>query len=313
VRGIAFTEFQKEDVVRHPLVARIVDAYETQAMDSSSNKPTFFERLSMLLLREPEDREQLIQLLHSAFERNLLDADALSITEGALSASETSVRDVMVPRAQMDTIDVDDPLADIVRQVIETAHSRFPVHDGNRDNVIGILLAKDLLRMQTEESFNLRDWLRPVVFIPDSKRLNVLLREFRVSRNHMAVVVDEYGGVAGLVTIEDVLEQIVGDIEDEYDFDEAEDNIRLDQSGRYRVKAQTEIADFNEAFGCALEAEDVDTIGGLILNHLGRVPKRNESVDLGNLRFRVLRADSRRLYTLLVEKLSPIAGDTLAE
>ena len=282
-------------------------------MDSSSNKPTFFERLSMLLLREPEDREQLIQLLHSAFERNLLDADALSITEGALSASETSVRDVMVPRAQMDTIDVDDPLANIVRQVIETAHSRFPVHDGNRDNVIGILLAKDLLRMQTEESFNLRDWLRPVVFIPDSKRLNVLLREFRVSRNHMAVVVDEYGGVAGLVTIEDVLEQIVGDIEDEYDFDEAEDNIRLDQSGRYRVKAQTEIADVNEAFGCVLEAEDVDTIGGLILNHLGRVPKRNESVDLGNLRFRVLRADSRRLYTLLVEKLSPIAGDTLAE
>ena len=184
-------------------------------MDSSSNKPTFFERLSTLLLREPEDREQLIQLLHSAFERNLLDADALSITEGALSASETSVRDVMVPRAQMDTIDVDDPLADIVRQVIETAHSRFPVHDGNRDNVIGVLLAKDLLRMQTEVDFNLRDWLRPAVFIPDSKRLNVLLREFRVSRNHMAVVVDEYGGVAGLVTIEDVLKQIVGDIVDE--------------------------------------------------------------------------------------------------
>ncbi|MDQ5881363.1 MAG: hemolysin (HlyC) family protein [Pseudomonadota bacterium] len=286
-------------------------------MDSSSSnsgpRPTFFERLSSLLLREPEDREQLIQLLHSAFERNLLDADALSITEGALSASETSVRDVMVPRAQMDTIDVDDPLGEIVAQVIQAAHSRFPVHDGNRDNVIGILLAKDLLRMQTEEGFSLRDWLRPAVFIPESKRLNVLLREFRVSRNHMAVVVDEYGGVAGLVTIEDVLEQIVGDIEDEYDFDEAEDNIRLDQSGRYRVKAQTEIADFNEAFSCALEAEDVDTIGGLILNHLGRVPKRNEAIELGGFRFRVLRADSRRLYTLLVETLLPESGGASAE
>ncbi|MCP5268129.1 MAG: CBS domain-containing protein [Zoogloeaceae bacterium] len=278
-------------------------------MDSSGSKPTFFERLSSLLMREPEDREQLIQLLHSAFERNLLDADALSITEGALFASETPVRDVMVPRAQMDTIDVDAPHAEIVRLVISTAHSRFPVHDGNRDNVIGILLAKDLLRMQTEEDFSLRDWLRPAVFIPDSKRLNVLLREFRVSRNHMAVVVDEYGGVAGLVTIEDVLEQIVGDIEDEYDFDEAEDNIRLDQSGRYRVKAQTEIEDFNAAFDVALVNEDVDTIGGLILNHLGRVPKRNEVIDLDGLRFRVLRADSRRLYTLLVESL-PAAVST---
>jgi len=282
-------------------------------MDSSTNKPGFFERLSSLLLREPEDREQLIGLLHSAFERNLLDADALSITEGALSASETSVRDVMVPRAQMDTIDVNDPIDDIVRTVIDAAHSRFPVHDGNRDNVIGILLAKDLLRLNTETQFSLRDWLRPAVFIPESKRLNVLLREFRVSRNHMAVVVDEYGGVSGLVTIEDVLEQIVGDIEDEYDFDEAEDNIRLDQSGRYRVKAQTEIDDFNHAFGCAFEAEGVDTIGGLILNALGRVPKRNEVVDLAGLRVRVLRADSRRLYTLLVESLPPAADTVVPE
>jgi len=276
-------------------------------MEDSSHKPGFLERLSSLLLREPEDREQLIRLLHAAFERNLLDADALSITEGALSASETSVRDVMVPRAQMDTIDIGDPLDDIVRQVIAAAHSRFPVHDGNRDNVIGILLAKDLLRMHTEEDFSLRDWLRPAVFIPESKRLNVLLREFRVSRNHMAVVVDEYGGVAGLVTIEDVLEQIVGDIEDEYDFDETEDNIRLDQSGRYRVKAQTEVADFNRAFGCALAEDAADTVGGLILNQLGRVPKRNEAVELGGLRVRVLRADSRRLYTLLVE--TPLAAD----
>ena len=276
-------------------------------MDDSSHKPGFLERLSSLLLREPEDREQLVELLRSAHERNLLDSDALSITEGALSASETAVRDVMVPRAQMDMLDIGDAPNDILRTVITTAHSRFPVHDGDRDNVIGVLLAKDLLRLSTDPSFDLRAWLRPVVFIPESKRLNVLLREFRVSRNHMAIVVDEFGGVAGLVTIEDVLEQIVGDIEDEYDFDETEDNIRLDKSGRYRVKARTEVADFNAAFGCALPEEGADTIGGLILSQLGRLPKRNETLDLGGLRLRVLRADSRRLYTLQVEPLPPVA------
>jgi magnesium and cobalt transporter len=270
-------------------------------MDSSSgNKPGFFERLSSLLLREPEDREQLMQLLHSAYERNLLDADALTITEGALAASEISVRDVMVPRSQMDVVDIDDPLEDIVAYVNKTAHSRFPVIDGSRDNVLGILLAKDLLRMQTEEDFSLRDWLRPAVFIPESKRLNVLLREFRVSRNHMAVVVDEYAGVCGVVTIEDVLEQIVGDIEDEYDFDEADDNIQLDHAGRYRVKAQTEVADFNAVLGTKFGDEECDTVGGLILHQLGRVPKRNEVVEINGTTFQVLRADSRRLYTLLV-------------
>lgn len=274
-------------------------------MDSRpSSKPGFFERLSSLLLREPEDRAQLMQLLHSAYERNLLDADALTITEGALAASETSVREVMVPRAQMDVIDIDEPLEKIVAYVIATAHSRFPVIDGSRDNVIGILLAKDLLRLQTEQRFALRDWLRPVVFIPESKRLNVLLREFRVSRNHMAVVIDEYAGVSGVVTIEDVLEQIVGDIEDEYDFDEAADNIQVDPDGRYRVKAQTEIADFNSALGVKFSNHECDTVGGLVLQQLGRVPKRNEIVDIKNLQFQVLRADSRRLYTLLVTRLS---------
>ena len=196
------------------------------------NKLGFFERLSSMLLRKPEDREQLMELLHSAYERNLLDADALSITEGALAASEISVSDVMVPRSQMEVIDIDDPQSEIIAQVNRTAHSRFPVIDGDRDNVIGLLLAKDLLRLQTDVKFNLRDWLRPAVFIPESKRLNMLLREFRVSHNHMAVVVDEYASVCGLITIEDVLEQIVGDIEDEYDFDEADDNIRLVHAGR---------------------------------------------------------------------------------
>ena len=241
-----------------------------------------------------------MQLLHSAYERNLLDADALTITEGALAASEISVRDVMVPRSQMDVVDIDDPLEDIVAYVNKTAHSRFPVIDGSRDNVLGILLAKDLLRVQTEEDFSLRAWLRPAVFIPESKRLNVLLREFRVSRNHMAVVVDEYAGVCGVVTIEDVLEQIVGDIEDEYDFDEADDNIQLDHAGRYRVKAQTEVADFNAVLGTKFGDEECDTVGGLILHQLGRVPKRNEIVEIDGTSFQVLRADSRRLYTLLV-------------
>jgi magnesium and cobalt transporter len=174
------------------------------------------------------------------------------------------------------------------------------VIDGSRDNVIGILLAKDLLRMQTEDAFSLRDWLRPAVFIPESKRLNVLLREFRVSRNHMAVVVDEYAGVSGVVTIEDVLEQIVGDIEDEYDFDETGDNIQRDHAGRYRVKAQTAIADFNAALNARFSDDECDTVGGLILHRLGRVPKRNEIVEINGTLFQVLRADSRRLYTLLV-------------
>lgn len=285
----------------------------TENMDSSSSsQPGFFERLSSLLLREPEDREQVFQLLRSAYERNLMDADALTIIEGALSASETRVSDILVPRAQMDVIDVNDSLAEIIPVVIEAAHSRFPVVDGDRDKVLGILLAKDLLRVHLEKDFNLRDWLRPAVFIPESKRLNVLLREFRVSHNHMAIVVDEYGGVSGLVTIEDVLEQIVGDIEDEYDFDEAHDNIRMDAAGRYRVKALTEIQNFNETFGTHFSDEECDTVGGLVLRHLGRVPKRNEVVEIDGLRFLVLRADSRRLYTLVVDlppSMSVIEGE----
>ena len=277
-------------------------------MDSPS-RPSFIERLTSLLLREPEDREQLLEILHSAYERNLMDADALTIIEGALAASDTRVTDVMIPRAQMYVVDIDDPMDEIIPVVIEAAHSRFPVINGDRDKVVGVLLAKDLLRIHTEKNFDLRDWLRPVVFIPESKRLNVLLREFRVSRNHMAIVVNEYGGVAGLVTIEDVLEQIVGDIEDEYDFDEAHDNSRLDTSGRFRVKARTEICDVNEAFSTTFSDEEFDTVGGLVLRHLGRVPKRNEIIDIDGTRFQVLRADSRRLYTLLVTPpATPEAG-----
>src|SRR5438876_9071058 len=268
-----------------------------------SNKPSLLERLSALLMREPEDREQLLKLLHSAFERNLLDGDALSMIEGALQVSEMQVRDIMVPRAQMDMIDVSETPDKFIPHVIATAHSRFPVIDKNRDDVIGVLLAKDLLRYYAgEEEFKVRDMLRPAVFVPESKRLNVLLREFRANRNHMAIVIDEYGGVAGLVTIEDVLEQIVGEIEDEYDFDEASDSIIPEPGGRFRVKALTQISDFNAAFGTRFSDEVSDTIGGVVIAHLGRLPKRGEIVTLEGLRFQVLRADSRRVYTLLVDK-----------
>ncbi|HUJ01201.1 MAG TPA: transporter associated domain-containing protein [Usitatibacter sp.] len=269
---------------------------------NESTKPSLLERLSSLLLREPEDREQLIELLHHAFERKLLDAEALSMIEGVLQVSETQVRDVMIPRSQMDMIDVGDSPANFIPFVIETAHSRFPVFEDNRDNVIGILLAKDLLRFYAEEEFNVRDMLRPAVFVPEAKRLNVLLKEFRANRNHIAIVVDEYGGVSGLVTIEDVIEQIVGDIEDEYDFDETEDNILVDRSGRYRVKAVTEIGDFNERFGTHFSDEDYDTVGGLVVGRFGRLPKRGESINIEGFNFQVLRADSRKVHSLLVEK-----------
>jgi magnesium and cobalt transporter len=267
------------------------------------SRPSLLERLSALIMREPGDRAELAQLLRSAYSRNLLDADALSIIEGALTVSEMAVRDIMIPRAQVDFIDINEPVEKFVTRVIGTAHSRFPVIDQNRDDVIGVLLAKDLLRYYAgEEEFNVREMLRPAVFVPEAKRLNVLLREFRASRNHMAIVIDEYGGVAGLVTIEDVLEQIVGDIEDEYDFDEASDNILPEPGGRYRVKALTQIADFNAAFDSKLPDEAADTIGGFLIAHLGRLPKRGETVQLEGLRFQVLRADSRRVYTLLVDK-----------
>ncbi|HEU5282357.1 MAG TPA: transporter associated domain-containing protein [Burkholderiales bacterium] len=266
-------------------------------------KPSLLERIGAILMREPEDREQLVELLRSAYERNLIDADALGMIEGALQVSELQARDIMVPRAQMDMVDLHETPEQILPRVIEAGHSRFPVYDDNKDDIIGVLLAKDLLRYFAGHEFSLRDMLRPAVFVPESKRLNVLLRDFRRNRNHMAIVVDEYGGVAGLLTIEDVLEQIVGEIEDEFDFDETEANILLDRNGMYRVKAQTEIASFNETFGTHFSDEEYDTVGGLLLSRFGRLPKRGEEIELDNLKFRVQRADSRRLHSLLVEKL----------
>jgi magnesium and cobalt transporter len=277
--------------------------------ESSSNKPTLLERLSTMLLREPEDRDQLVTLLHSAYERNLLDADALSMMEGVIQVSERQVREIMIPRAQMDVIDISHPPEQFIPYVIETAHSRFPVTDGDKDNIIGILLAKDLLRYYAGEEFDVRDMLRPAVFVPESKRLNVLLRDFRSKRNHIALVVDEYGGVSGMVTIEDVLEQIVGDIADEYDFDEDEDNIIRQDDAHWRVKADTDIADFNEALGTNFSDENYDTVGGLVLRAAGQLPKRGDMIALGEWQFTVLRADSRRLHSLLVERNLTSAED----
>ena len=272
----------------------------------SSDKPTLMERLTAMLLREPDDREELLDILRGAFDRHLLDADALTMIEGVLSVSETTVRDIMIPRAQMDCVSLDDEVPQFIPLVVETRHSRFPVIGESKDDVIGILLAKELLNYYANpEAFNLRETLRPAVFVPESKRLNVLLRDFRANRNHIAIVVDEYGGVSGLVTIEDVLEQIVGDIEDEYDFDESHDNIIPEANGKFRVKAQTEIADFNEQFHTAFPDDEFDTVGGLVLRAFGRLPKRGETTTMKGLRFRVLRADSRRLYTLQVERLAP--------
>ncbi len=273
-------------------------------MDDPSPKNGWLERISTLLQRQPEDREQLIVILHAAFERNLLDSDALSMIEGVLQVSEMQARDIMIPRSQMGVIDIRETPDKFIPFVIETGHSRFPVMEGSEDNILGILLAKDLLRYYAgEEEFDIRDMLRPVVFIPESKRLNILLKDFRSNRNHIAIVVNEYGGVAGLVTIEDVLEQIVGDIEDEYDFDEEVDNIVKESDNLYRVKAVTEIDSFNEALGATFSNDDYDTIGGLVLNKFGRLPSRDESVVIDEFKFTVQRADSRRLYILKVEKI----------
>ncbi|MDR1661321.1 MAG: CBS domain-containing protein [Azoarcus sp.] len=267
----------------------------------SVDRPSLLERLSALLTTEPEDRGELVALLRAAHARELLGADILSIIEGALHISDMRVRDIMVPRSQMDVLHAGDAMEAIAAFAVKTAHSRFPVVSDGKDDVVGIFLAKDLLRYFAGRKFKLREMLRPAVFIPESKPLDVLLREFRLSRNHMAIVVDEYGGVAGLVTIEDVLEQIVGEIEDEYDFDDGGD-ILPDYGGCYRVKATTTIGEFNGAFATAFSNEEADTIGGLLIRRLGRLPRHGESVVIDGLRFCVLRVDSRRIYTLLVDR-----------
>ena len=273
---------------------------------SELKKSKLIERLSHFLLRGPEDREQLFELLKSSYEKNLMDADSLSMIEGVLQVSEMQVRDIMIPRSQMDVIDISHSPEKFIPFVMETAHSRFPVIEDDKNDVIGILLAKDLLKYYAGDDFEIRDMLRPAVFIPESKRLNVLLKEFRGSRNHIAIVVDEYGGVSVMVTIEDVLEQIVGEIEVEFDFDETEDNIIQDKNGHYRVKASTEIEDFNEYFNVSFSNDEFSTIGGLIIQAFGHLPKRDEKITFQGFKITILRADSRKLYSVLLEIDSPI-------
>ena len=276
-------------------------------MSPEPESKSLLERLSDLLSPTPETpaekRKELLSTLREAHSEGLIDADALSMIEGVFQVGELSVRDVLIPRAQIDWIDINASLPNTIAQVIKAAHSRFPVYEDSRDNVIGVLLAKDLLRHSQEEDFQIRDWLRPAVFIPESKRLSVLLKDFRDHRNHLAVVVDEYGGVAGLVTIEDVLEQIVGDIEDEHDTDDIEDNIIKTENGKYRIRGITELEQVNESLSTQFEDEDIDTIAGFVIKHFGRVPHKGESIRIGNIHFEIQRADARQVHVLLASTL----------
>ena len=276
----------------------------SSAADERPQK-NWLERLSQLFSGEPRDRGDLLEILRDAQQRDLLDADALHMMDGVLSVSEMQARDIMIPRSQMVVVAREDPLQEFLPIIIESAHSRFPVIGESRDEVLGILLAKDLLPYvgREEESFNIRDVLRPALIIPESKRLDVLLKEFRSSRNHMAVVVDEYGGVAGLVTIEDVLEQIVGEIEDEHDIEGEDRDILPAAEGRYSVRALTPIEDFNDYFGSHFSDEEFDTIGGLVISGLGHMPRRGEQIEMDGFCFSVLRADNRRLYLLEVSRI----------
>ncbi|HXZ60430.1 MAG TPA: transporter associated domain-containing protein [Steroidobacteraceae bacterium] len=262
----------------------------------------WLKRLTQGLAPEPQDRQELLAVLRDAGERGLVDSDALSMIEGVLEVSDLQVRDIMVPRAQMVFIRRDERAAAILPKVVESGHSRFPVMDEDRDDIVGILLAKDLLRLSVEkrERFDIREFMRPALFVPESKRLDVLLREFRRNRNHMAIVVDEYGGVSGLVTIEDVIEQIVGEIDDEFDVED-DQNIRRDAERQFTVRGVTRIAEFNEFFGARLsEQEGFDTVAGLVMKQLGHLPRRGESATIDGFEFRVLRADRRRIETLRV-------------
>ena len=271
----------------------------------------WFRKITRCFGGEPENKEQLIELLKNARQRAVMDTKALSMMEGVLHVADLQVRDIMIPRANMVVVERDAPLDQILPVVIDSAHSRFPVIGDDRSEVIGILLAKDLLTYcgQEERRFDMRDLLRAAVFVPESKRLNILLDEFRASRNHMAIVVDEYGAAAGLVTIEDVLEQIVGEIEDEHDFDEGVAILKHGAS-EYTVKAHTDITDFNEYFGADLKDGEFDTIAGLVANALGHLPKRGEKVDIDRFRFKVLRADSRRIHLLSVRLLAKNEGES---
>ena len=274
-------------------------------------KPTLFNRLFTRVsgsIAIPETPAQWLDLLCQAKTQaqNSLDGDTLLRLENLFKFSQLSVRDAMMTRAQMDVIKTTDSIDRIIAYAVETAHSRFPVIEEDKDHIIGILHAKDLLKCTLNpEQFKLEHILRPAVFVPESKSLNSLLKDFQTQRNHMAIVVDEYGGISGLVTFEDVIEQIVGKIEDEFDEDDSADNIFPVSTERWRIKATTEIAAINEYFGTDFSDEEADTIGGLVIHELGHLPVRGEKVQLGDLLFNVARADNRRLHTLMATRPAP--------
>jgi magnesium and cobalt transporter len=271
---------------------------------SGERNAGWYARLKERLLGEPSTRNELLEFLRDDRWESVLEPEERAMLEDVLEVSETQVRDVMIPRSQMVVLERSAPKEEILRAIIESGHSRFPVVGEERDEVVGILLAKDLLRYFMAEGggdFDVGRYLRPATFIPESKRLNTLLKEFRVSRNHMAIVVDEYGGIAGLLTIEDVLEEIVGDIDDEHDPREA-DPIEAMTDGRYHVRALARVEDFNDFFGCSFSDENYDTVGGLIIHELGKLPRRGESLRLGGFLFKVVQADRRRVHLLEVTR-----------
>jgi len=269
-----------------------------ESSDDRSSSGGWLEKIGKAFGADPKSREDLIEVLGAATQQGLIESDTLAMLKGALGVDELQVRDVMVPRSHMVVLPRDASLQEILPIIIESGHSRFPVVGEDRDEVEGILLAKDLLQWVTsDEAPDLSELLRPAVIIPESKRLNVLLREFRVSKNHIAIVVDEYGGVSGLITIEDVLEEIVGDIDDEHDAEAVEDVQRLDDGG-FLIQALATIEDINEALGTQFSDADYDTIGGLVVSEFGRVPEVGESLEMGQWRFVVKAADERRMHAM---------------
>ena len=288
------------------------DDSSRSAPEPHERRRTWLERISSAFSGEPDTREDLLAILRDAQGDGLIDADTLRMMEGALSVSQLSVGDVMVSRSQMVSLPADARFIDLMKQVVESGHSRFPVHGEDRDEILGILLAKDLLRGVVADNGpgDIHSLLRPAVLIPESKKLNLLLKEFRLSRNHMAIVVDEYGGVAGLVTIEDVLEQIVGEIDDEHD--EAEDDsalIAAQADGQFVVDALTPIGDFNQRFGAGFPDDEYDTIGGLVTEAIGHLPEAGEELVLDRFQFRVIRADARRVRAFQVAVLAADPAD----
>ena len=287
------------------------------ADDQSSIDPrprSWIDKIAQVFSDEPTDTKSLLELLRNAEQDHVLDADALAIIEGALQVSNMQVREIMIPRPQVITVSATDSLEEVLNIVVTASHSRFPVVSESSDSIIGILLAKDMLPYLlsgNRSDFDVRNMMRPATFVPESKRLNVLLKEFRETRHHMAIVIDEYGSACGVVTIEDVLEQIVGEIDDEYDVDD-DSFIKKIDSENFLVKALTPIPEFNEYFHCEFNDQEVDTIGGLVLQQLNHIPERDESIDIGDFHFTVLNADSRQIRLLKVSNTAHAAENTIS-